>query len=207
MRTPLLSLSLPLLMIACGGDDAPGGIDAPGGVDATPGLDAPGTFGVTGTVTATGGATVPAGATAFAVWIVSATSPDYSFKFGDGPATTTSFTVGFGAAPPTQALNVAAPWQFGVAVLALAPSTDVPAEGVIPGSAPEPVGFSSRHAIIFKPAGGMGPDWLAAFPEGYSCGVCVDSPAGFDSFAPVACSAVVIDVPADLGTLDGCNWT
>ena len=119
-----------------------------------------------------------------------------------------------GGGPPRRAAAAAAdpgagaaPWQFGVAVLALAPSTDVPAEGVIPGSAPEPVGFSSRHAIIFKPAGGMGPDWLAAFPEGYSCGVCVDSPAGFDSFAPVACSAVVIDVPADLGTLDGCNWT
>jgi hypothetical protein len=172
-------------------------------------IDAPvAGFNVNGTAVAVGGAAIPATSKAAAIWSVS-TGTDYLFKFGDGTATSAALNMQLTTDAPAAALNGGAV-GFGVAFVALYPST---AATLPDGMVSETqaitgiIGASSRHAIIFKAPGAAQVSWLSAFPDGYSCGVCVDNPAGFDTFTPVACSQLVIDVSTDLGVLDFCNWT
>ena len=90
-----------------------------------------------------------------------------------------------------------------VGLVVVATSGTQPPDGVITESAITGAAYSVNHAIIYKATGATGVSWLDAFPEGYSCGVCVPASSGFDSFAPTSCTTVEVVQSAQ----DGCNWT
>jgi len=46
--------------------------------------------------------------------------------------------------------------------------------------------------------------WMASFPVGLSCGRCVEGV--LDSYEPVACDQVVIDVEDEGSLYERCNW-
>lgn len=200
MRTTLVSgLALTALtaLVACGGDDT-----------TTPPIDAAtGGFAVDGTIAASGGASVPATGHVSAVWTVSAGS-DYLYKFGDGTSTAAQLDLRYADDPPAMAANGGAS-GFGVAIVTLYPASWTMPDGVVTEAAVlmDLLGASPDHAIIWKATGATGPAWLSAFPDGYSCGQCVRNAAGFDSFEPVACSAVRVDAVPDPTSLAFCNWT
>ncbi len=151
---------------------------------------------VSGPITGTGTAN---GAT-FVAWVVSSGSPDYIYKFGEGTHTNTTFMVTLDTVPPPEAIN-----SYGLAVglVVIATSGTQPPDGVITETAIMGAAYSVNHAIIYKATGATGVPWLGAFPDGYSCGVCVPSGSGFDSFAPTSCTTVEVVQSAQ----DGCNWT
>ena len=201
-----LGLMLLVVVAGCGDDD--GGAAGDGGgpdvraVDARAGADAAGAFLFGGTVTGPAAAAGPVGV----IWVVSAGSPDYSYGFGAGSSSGATFAGGLTSTPPTAARNVTAQAEFGVGVaILMAPGQSLP-EGRLTSMPPTPVGLSARHAIIYRGPTDTGTvmPWTAAFPVGLSCGVCVDAPSGFDSFAPVDCAALVID--SNLST-PVCNWS
>ena len=165
------------------------------------GIDAPpGAFQVSGTVTGTG----PADGNAIVVWVVSSGSPDYVYKFGQGPSTPTTFTVSLASnPPPAQALNTGG---IGVGiVVVLAPGTAIPADGMIDENVLDGAGVSNQHSIIYKAQGAnLGVPWMDAMPAGYSCGMCVPAAGTFDTFVETQCTNVQVQWGA---ALDPCNWT
>ncbi len=193
------------LLAACGDDSGSMTIDGPGSGSDGGAIDArtdaiDGTVAtmldVSGPITGTGTAN---GAT-FVAWVVSSGSPDYIYKFGEGTHTNTTFMVTLDTVPPPAAIN-----SYGLAVglVVVATSGTQPPDGVITESAITGAAYSVNHAIIYKATGATGVSWLDAFPEGYSCGVCVPASSGFDSFAPTSCTTVEVVQSAQ----DGCNWT
>ncbi|WP_437934294.1 hypothetical protein [Sorangium sp. So ce341] len=179
--------------------DGGGGSTGEGGGGGTAG------FTVTGPIS---GDAVPQDAQAIVAWVVSSGSPDYAFSFGDGSVSGVTFTVGFGSAPPSEAIN-----SHGVGVgivFLLEPGTDVP-EGVLDEEVIEAavLGASPRHAIIWRDPAGLGTRWSDGFPDGFGCGKCVAAPEGetFDAYEPVDCSEVEVQATSDFDALEFCNWT
>jgi hypothetical protein len=180
---------------ACGSDgrtvDGPGLIDAP-----------PGPLVVNGRVTGPGAAAGPV----VILWGVDAAPVDYSYKFGDGSATATTFTTMPVMDPPLEARTRAPSVDYGVGIVTLLePGASIP-EGRLSVPGPAFVGSSFRYAIIYRGAGdtGAASTWTSAFPVGLSCGRCVGTSAGFDRFEPVDCAMLVIDTEQ---TGELCNWT
>lgn len=211
MRTTQLVLLAVLTAAAgCGGDDGNNNADAPPGTpdaraDAPAGQpDAPpGVFDVSGTVVGPNAAAGPV----IAAWLVDGMGNDYTYKFGDGTsADGATFTMTL-ADLPMMARTTGPNVDVGGAFLVLLPPGTVVPDGVVAGEPPV-VGLSARHAIIYRGASDTGTlvPWTAAFPVGYSCGVCVDSTTGgFDSWAPTDCTTLVIDTSAP-SAIDICNW-
>jgi hypothetical protein len=200
-------MGMMLALPACSDDTqgGPGGSTGEGGGGSTGEGGGAGGFTVTGPIT---GETAPEGAVVAVVWIVSSSSPDYGFNFGEGSLSGATFTVGFGSAPPREALN-----SNGVGmgfVMLLAPGTQMP-EGEIDADVLDTalLGVSSRHVIVWRDGSGQGFDWSASFPAGFGCGKCVTAPPGegFDSYEPVDCSEVEVQVASDPDSLEFCNWT
>jgi hypothetical protein len=159
-------------------------------------------FSVSGSVT---GSTVPTGAKAVVIWTVSSGSPDYAYKFGEGPTTDTRFTVTFSDSPPTEAINS---YGLGIGVVGLvAEGTEIPTGRIDVGER-EFLGVTPRHAVIWRSASANDLSWSTAFPRGFSCGQCVPASPDetFDAFAPVDCSQVQIQAAA-LEQVELCNWT
>lgn len=191
---------------ACGDDGGSTTIDAPGAVDGPVAVDAPvdvsvpaGVFGFNGIV----GTGAPATGRTVVMWVVSSGSPDYIYKFGEGTSSGAQFVVSFSANPPAAALNS---YGIGVGIVALlAPGTAVPADGMVDEMVLDGAGYTPLHAVIYKDAT-ANPSivpWIAPFPQGYSCGRCVEATTGFDSFEPTTCTTVEVDMtPAN-----ACNWT
>jgi hypothetical protein len=204
MRITQLGLLGVLAVAACGGDDSNTNVDAPPGTpDAPPGTaDArPSVFDVSGTVVGPAAAAGPI----IAAWPVDGAGGDSIYKFGDGSsANGTAFTAGLPGDPPAAARNQFGGDDFGVGFLVLLPPGTSYPDGPL-ATEPPVVGISARQAIIYRGAtdtGGIVP-WTTAFPVGLSCGVCVDSTTGFDSYAPADCATFVIDTDPDP---DVCNW-
>lgn len=161
----------------------------------------PAAFSFSGPVTGPGS---PAEGVVVVFWVVSASSPDYGYKFGDGVSTGVAYVAGLPTdPPPPEALN-AGIFGVGFAVL-MPPGTEI-AQGIYydEGVLAPMIGFSARHAIIYKAMDSGAIGWLAAFPVGYACGVCVTNPSGFDSYAPTSCDTV--EITTDM-TVESCNWT
>jgi hypothetical protein len=174
-------------------------------VGMTPGCGAvegpPGGFVTSGTVV---GPMAAAGPVAI-IWAVDSSPSDYAYKFGDGTATATTFTAALPSDPPTNARSHAPGADLGVGILALLPPGASLPEGMT-SSLPAAVGYSRRYAVIYRGTADTGTvvPWTAAFPIGLSCGRCVDSMTGFDTFEPVDCAMLLIDTDS---TSPGCNWT
>jgi hypothetical protein len=162
---------------------------------------------VRGVLTPAAGHTVPESAEVFALWMVSAGSPDYGYVFGEGESSGASFGISFDGDLPAEATNRG----LGVAFIVLSSTpvaagrleTEVTGEGDLLGGA-------AGYAMIWRDPAGLGEmpyrEWALDFPVGYSCAELVDEPDTFDSFRPIACEDVEITV-ADPDTLDFGNWT
>ena len=161
---------------------------------------------VEGTVRATAGAFVPASGNVAVLWLNDTGDGDFLFKHGEGTSTGSSFELDVAEPVPAGALFGG---QFGMSFIVLVDSSvDLP-DGVVDDAALETNmrGFSGQFSLIFKsaelPATG---DWRDDFPAGLTCGKCVDQPEGFDSYTPVACDQVGIDV-GDEEAIAVCNAT
>lgn len=183
---------------ACGNVVANEGIDAAAidaAIDARQGVVASGT--VVGPMAAAGPVMV--------LWAVDRVNDDYLYKFAEGTATATTFTVAIPQDPPQAARTQASSVDLGIGLLALLPpGTSIP-DGRL-AAEPAYVGLSRRYAVIYRgptDTGGV-VAWTARFPVGLSCGRCVDSTTGFDTFEPVDCALLVIDTDPAAPV---CNFT
>jgi hypothetical protein len=166
-----------------------------------------GMISTSGIIAAAEGYGIPAEAKVMVVWYVSATSPDYAVKHGQGTSHGRGFQMCLPTPPSDDALNAGA---IGVGRLFLVPSSLDIDDGVRPTDLPGAMGGSGRHAIIYRKPG-TATDllwWMAAFPEGYACGLGVPAPEGetFDGYQPVDCGTLGIEVN-DLSAIDWVNWT
>jgi hypothetical protein len=184
IRSSILLSFTALGAAACGNDAASGNEDA-----------------VRGTIV---GSPVPPASKVVVLWGVSSGSPDYTYKFGEGTATGAQYVVSLGEDPPAEAINR---YGIGIGLLVLVDAQQTIPEGKLDDATIDTfLGLSRRHAVIWRADDAQDLDWSGAFPRGYSCGRCVDAPEGeiFDSFEPVACTGIEIQV----GEIDGvCNWT
>ena len=65
-------------------------------------------------------------------------------------------------------------------------------EGEIDPARINQIGGSTDTAVIFKTSGATGPAWLADFPDGFSCAICLREQQP-DGFAPVDCTFVTVE--------------
>jgi len=165
-----------------------------------------GSIDVSGTVTAVGGATPPASAKAVVVWTVDAGQGDHLYKYGEGPATATSFSVRVDAPLPVEA-TLGGIVSVGIPVL-IPSSASVP-NGVVtdPNFVGGVLGIAGQYAIVFRGnAAPTGVSWLDQFSVGLSCGQCVAATTGFDGFTPVPCNQMTMQVGPQTA-IAVCNWT
>jgi hypothetical protein len=153
------------------------------------------------------GTAIPSQAKAVVIWVVPSGSPDYSYKFGGGSSASGSFEVTLVAEPPAQALNS---YGLGLGFIVLVDSSQQVPDGIVDDEQLTPMlGFSARHAVIWKNESGPGLSWSDAFPAGYACGKCAP-PSGattFDRFEPVDCSKLEVETAADIDSIESCNWS
>jgi len=149
---------------------------------------------------------VPADSKVVVVWSVSAASPDYLYKWGDGQTDGKTFMVTLMGDPPPDAINAG---FVGVGVIVVVPSNYVVPEGKLTSTQSNDLqakllAFSAQHAIIFHPNASQSPyPWSSQFANGYECAKCVPMPASFDEWAPTKCSDItLVDINQPV-----CNWT
>ena len=127
---------------------------------------------------------------------------DTGYKFGDGTATDTAFTVTLETSPPAGAIV-----PGGIAVgypLLVADGTVVPDGPITDITAIPYLGIPVDFAIIWKDPTGAGLNmWDAAFGPNYSCGRCVHAQSGHDTFELTPCGGFTIV----FGATDPCNWS
>jgi hypothetical protein len=138
------------------------------------------------------------------LWLVDSMPSDYSYKFGDGTATAATFSVPPLHDPPMAARTQGPSVDIGVGLMVLLhPGAQLPDGALI--SQPNAVGYSLQYAIIYRGSAdaGTGVAWTSAFPVGMSCGKCVASTTGLDTFKPTDCASLVIDTNLNAPS---CNW-
>ncbi|MBA2539965.1 MAG: hypothetical protein H0V17_10050 [Deltaproteobacteria bacterium] len=113
----------------------------------------------------------------------------YTFKFGDGQATPSEFALEFRFEPFDEALDEGG---FGVASVGMLPGQSTLPDGEIDPGTLRLIGLSTDTAVIFKRPNATGPAWLADFPDGFACGLCLREQQP-DGFAPVDCTFVTIE--------------
>lgn len=131
------------------------------------------------------------------LWDVRTPEP-LTYNFGTGQASTIEFFIDFDAEPPDAALEAG---QFGVAFVGMLPGNAIAPEGPVEPGDLRLIGSSTDSAVIFKQPGASGPAWLAEFPDGFACGLCVRDEQP-NRFAPVDCTFVTIEA----AFLDRCMW-
>lgn len=164
---------------------------------------------VTGTIQNNTQAAIPANARLLVVWVVSATSPDYSYVHGEGTinAAAGTFRVAL-TAPPSAALNGG---RLGVGILVLTTNAAI-GEGDDIEDLPDAdlVGAAGAYGVIYvagDPADAAGiRAWAADFPTGFAVGIGQEVPDDFDRFVPIDPSAVVLIVD-DIANIDFVDWT
>ncbi len=209
MNTTILVATFALLTCACDERDGSQIVVDPDGpppptdvavveVDAAPpDASGPAVFSFEGSV----GTGAPMSGRLVVLWVVSSSSPDYVYKFGGGASAHATYVVSFASDPPQAAIN-----SYGIAVgivALLPPTATVPPDGVFTSDIDDLPGFTSLHAVIYRATTATPLPWIGPFPQGYSCGRCVEVPNDFDGFEPVECSTVHIELAPD----DVCNWT
>ncbi len=149
-----------------------------------------GAFDIDGNIAGTG-----APGTIAVVWDVAAATP-YTYKFGDGMATSpTSFVASLVADPPAGAINANG---LAVGYVVMLPSGTRVDDGVVDLSSTR-IGDSADYGIIWKSGTEMAQySWDASFGARYSCAHCVRSVSGSqpDSFELTACANVTVVMPA-----------
>jgi hypothetical protein len=155
-----------------------------------------GAFDIDGNISGTG-----ATGSIVVVWDVAAATP-YTYKFGDGMATSpTSFVASLVGAPPAGAMN-----SNGLAVgyVVMLPSGTHVDDGIVDLRSTR-IGDSAEYGVIWK----SGTEtvvrpWEATFGANYSCAHCVRSVSGSqpDSFELTACANVTVVMPA----APTCSW-
>jgi hypothetical protein len=199
-RTPLGALYLAALgavaITACGSNEPLSPIELP--------------VTVSGPLTNRTGQPIPAGARVVVLWGVSATSPDYSYVYGEGTVdrTTNRFTITFDGNVPSEALNNNA---LGVGLVLLTTDPNL-GEGRVPDSytfsPTNTLGVTGQYAVIYVNGdpSALSVDWARAFRRGYNVGRGVDLPGSFDGFAPTGLTSMELIVD-DLGSIEVVNWT
>ena len=161
---------------------------------------------VNGTMTPVGGGIPPSSAKAVVVWTADSGQGDYLYKYGEGTATATSFSLSIDDPLPTEATFRGI---FGVGLAVLIPSSVSVPNSVVtdPNFGADILGLAGQYAIIFRGnAAPTGVSWLDQFPVGLSCGQCVPATTVFDTFTPVPCNLMEMQVgPQD--AIAVCNWT
>jgi hypothetical protein len=180
-----------------------------GGADCDSSTDASGAgFTISGTISNPAGLPIPANARVVVAWVVSAASPDYTYIFGEGTATSSTFRVTFPGPVPDAAINGG---QIGVGVVLLTTSTalrtGVHLEDVASGGG-ELLGATARYAAIYKASATVTlVDWADAFPLGFAVGSGVDRDPGFDAFEPVPETTSMELIVGDIDQINIVNWT
>ena len=164
---------------------------------------------VTGTIQNNTQAPIPPNARLVVAWVVSSTSPDYTYVFGQGTLDPTAgtFRVALDQPPPSQALNDGA---LGVGIIVATTNQSI-GNGQDISSVPvtELIGAAGQYGIIFVTNPGQAAqyrDWAAQFETGYGVGVGVPVPAEFDRFEPASPSSVVLMID-NLENIEFVNWT
>ncbi|WP_437585883.1 hypothetical protein [Sorangium sp. So ce1000] len=201
-------MGMMMALPACSDDTqegSSGGSSGEGGGSSGEGGGGTGGFTVAGTIS---GETVPEDAEVVVLWVVTSGDPNYSFNFGEGSVSGATFTVGFGSAPPREALDKEG---VGVGIVTLFPPGTGVTEGKVSNETIQTalLGASARYAIIWRDPSAPGFDWSESFPAGFGCGKCVLARRSdfFESFEPVDCSEVEIQAASGLDSLDLCHWT
>ena len=199
--------SLLLVLVACGDaaapqPDAPAGCSEPSTVTPT----ATGDLVVAGKLAPLAGTCAPDSGHVYVLWPGEGPKGDFLFRHGEGAATNAAFATGVALPVPDMATFGD---SLGVGSVILFDASVTLPEGIIDPAQFETAarGIAGQFAVVYKGPNPAGVDWADAFPPGLSCGKCVKAKAGdtFDTFAPVACSEVVLDVgPED--AVDVCNW-
>ena len=203
----LLAISL----VACGDDGGGGTIaDAPsGGSDVGGGSDTGGGGEnlVDGMIVPVGGGSAPAMGKTFVIWVSDIGQGDFVYKYGEGTATMTTFTANVTPPVPNDATFGG---KLGVGFVALVPSGTVMADGVADEAmlSAAMLGLSGEYTIIYRPNTTPFPEatWANDFPAGLSCGKCVEQTTGFDTFTPVPCSEMKLQVGPE-ASIKVCDWT
>ena len=154
-----------------------------------------------------GGGTVPPSGRAAVLWNgdYGNGQGDYLYKHGEAATQATTFSLVVSEPLPVGATysNLA-----GIGWIVLVPSDATLTDGIVADSASlnaMMTGHAGEYAIVYKNAEIGDWPWFADFPMGLSCGKCVPSTSGSDSFTPVACDSFQIQVgPPDARVL--CNW-
>ncbi len=128
------------------------------------------------------------GGSTIGLWEVRTPEP-LTYKFGDGQATASEFSLEFRLEPPDEALENG---EFGVGFVGMLPGLATAPEGEIDPERINQIGGSTDTAVIFKRPGATGPAWLADFPDGFSCAICLREQQP-DGFAPVDCTFVTVE--------------
>jgi len=177
-------------LIACGGGSGGGVVGGDAG----------------GTIVGVGGGTAPSSSNVVVLWTSDIGQGDFLYKWGEGTADADSWGVDVDTPVPDEATFGG---LIGVGLAAMVPSSTTLPDGVVDGTTLESsvLGFAGNFAIIFRPNSNPSQvDWVNDFPVGLSCGVCVPQTDGFDTFTPVSCDALELEV-GPLESLTICNWT
>jgi hypothetical protein len=158
-----------------------------------------------GTVTPVGDGIPPSSAKVVVIWTSDVGQGDYLYKYGEGPATATSFSISIDGPVPTEATFGGV---VGVGLPVLIPSSVSVPDGVVtdPNFGADILGLAGQYAIVFR--GNAAPTglWVDQFPVGLSCGQCVPATTGFDAFTPMPCNQMIMQVgPRTAITV--CNWS
>lgn len=152
------------------------------------------------------GSTPPSTGDAVVLWTISSGSPDYEYVAGRGSLTSTGFEVALPSAMPDEALNS---YGVGVGIVLAFAEAGAPADGRVPDAFDETsvIGATPNYAIIYvAPDADNTLEWANQFPTGFSCGVGVEGSGTFDSFEPVSCDLVELEI-GDVSSFDFVNWT
>jgi hypothetical protein len=160
---------------------------------------------VNGSMTPVGGGTPPSSAKAVVLWTTDAGQGDSFYKYGEGPATATSFSLSIDEPLPTEA-TLGGILSVGIAVL-IPSSVSIP-NGVVtdPNFGGDVLGLAGQYAIIYRVNSTPTGLWVDQFPDGVSCGQCVPATTGFDTFTPVPCNLTEMQV-GPISAITVCNWT
>jgi hypothetical protein len=166
-------------------------------------------FTVSGTIQNNTQMQIPADARLVVAWVVSSTSPDYTYVFGAGTIDRTAgtFSVSFTSPPPAAALNAG---SLGVGII-VATTNPTVSTGDDLDDVPEAdlMGAAGRYGVIYvrDPAdAAQVRAWSADFELGFSVGVGEEVPGSFDKFVPASASGVVLIID-DLSNISFVNWT
>ncbi|MQA89154.1 MAG: hypothetical protein GEU90_02790 [Gemmatimonas sp.] len=165
---------------------------------------------ISGTIDNRTEATIPENTRLLLVWGVSATSPDYTYVFGEGTIDRNNgtFELVLEEPPPSAALNADA---LGVGVIAATTNTTVSTGDdieIVPPS--EIVGATGCCGVIYVKDSNVATTvrpWAEAFAPGYTVGVGEDVPgSSYDKFVPADASDVVLIID-EVTNIELVNWS